>query len=181
MCRQLPLRCIHDSLPADPLFYVVMAENPGFSIVRRAVGNPELNDHEPYPRNSVEYMCVGTPLSIALLILEQDHSKEALTHLALLFDNVASNSASFAKDEAAARRWTTWFVNQLRANPPTMVVDENLGRSMLDVMGYHPRTVWNGSLDQFPFRRQSIHLNVEVSGRRLPDTLLDPPAYTNDT
>jgi hypothetical protein len=154
-----------------------MAENTGFSIARRAVGDPELHDHEPYPINSVEYTCIATPLSIALLILEQEYSKEVLTHLALLFDNVASNSASFAKDEATARRWTSWFVDQLRANPPTMVVDGNLGRIMLDVMGYHPRTVWNGSLDQFSFRGQSVHLNAEVGAHRLSDTLLDTPRF----
>jgi hypothetical protein len=58
-----------------------------------------------------------------------------------------------------------------------MVVEENLGRIMLDVMRYHPRTVWNGSLDQFPFRGQSVHLNAEVGARRLPDTLLDTPQF----
>lgn len=155
----IPTRCTYLSVLVDFFSRAAMTDISGFSVARRAPGDLALH-HEPYQPNSLEYKCITSALDIGLSILEQDRSKEVLTEFVLMFDDVTSNSACFKKDEAVARRCTDWFVDQLRANAPIMILDETLGR--LEVMAYHPRSLWNGSLVEFPFRQQSVHLNAQV-------------------
>ncbi|KAH6628336.1 hypothetical protein F5144DRAFT_578726 [Chaetomium tenue] len=136
---------------------VAMFNIPMFSLAQRRADDRGL--HAFYEPNSKAYTCIESALDIALKILEQGRSKEALADIALQFDDSTSNSARFGGDKTKARRWTGWFVDQLRLQTPRMILDETLGRQ--DVMAYHPREPWDGNLETFPFHQQSIYLNAQ--------------------
>lgn len=124
-----------------------MLNIPMFSLAQRRAD--DWGQHAFYEPNSEAYTCIESALDIGLKILEQGRSKEVLTDIALQFDDSTSNSTRFGGDKTTARRWTGWFVDQLRPQTPRKILDETLGHR--DVMAYHPRGPWDGNLKNSPF------------------------------
>ena len=150
-----------------------MAAISRFTIASRRGDGSDLQAYSP---NSVEYTYVASAVNIGLAVLEQDRSKAMVAYLALLFDNLELQAATFGGDMEMARQRTDWFIAQLRANPPAIIVDDTL--TNLDCLGYHHRGAWDGSDDEFPFRLQGIHLNGPVR-RESNRGALAKPATSN--
>ncbi len=128
-----------------------------FAIGAKLLNNPNLIEYQP---NSVEYTYVASAVSIALALLNQEQSKRTLVDIASHFDRQRLDSATFQADPAAATKWVDWFLENLRSQFPRVIVDDEI--IDLDNLGLHPRRHWDGALEDFPFKRQGIHLNASV-------------------
>ncbi|KAF2762203.1 hypothetical protein EJ05DRAFT_473121 [Pseudovirgaria hyperparasitica] len=129
-----------------------------FSIEERKPGSFNHSHHGP---NTEIYTYIASAINIGCAMMSHGDGRRALTKIALDSEaNAPPGTSFFNKDKAAASQYVDWFIDNLILKFPTVLVDGHIAD--VDIMGYHPRGTWHGSVKEFFLsnERGGIHFNA---------------------
>ena len=110
--------------------------------------------------NSEEFIFLASAINRAISMMEHPTGRHHLTNLALTLDHRPPGSGRLQGDHNTAAGWVNTFLGRLRQAFPAVVIDNNMAN--LDLLGTHPRGAWDGNLNDFNTRSQTICIHASV-------------------